>query len=795
MSQSEIVTKCYHCGSDCVTEDILFEDKDFCCHGCLMVYQLLRDNGMDSYYLIENNPGIAQDKNKNIDLSYLDNEEIVNQLLIFKEGNRAKMIFNLPQIHCSSCLWLLERINHFDPGITNSRVNFHSKELSIVYDTEITNLKNIVSLLHKIGYAPELNLGKLSSDTKRKDPDRQILYKLGVAGFTFGNIMLLSFPEYLGFEKAAQEMHLGYINFILALPVVFYAGWDYFKSAWKSIRALTFNLDVPIALGMATLFLRSCYEVFSGTGEGYFDSLAGFVFFLLIGKWFQNYTYKSLDFERSYTSYFPISTLLNVNGEWVSYSVSEIKAGDEIMIRNEEIIPTDAILLEGDAMIDYSFVTGESDPVRKVKGEKIYAGGKQIGNSIKATVLQAIDQAYLTKLWNESNYIYKTENKTSVIDYVSRYFTFAIVTIATLVLIYWLNVNPKLAFNAFTAVLIVACPCALALAIPFTYGNVLRLLSSRGFFIKSTETIEQIQDIDSIIIDKTGTITDNKNLSISYNGEVLTTLQSQMVKSLCFQSTHPKVKAIYSYLPKSKILDVSNFQEVTGQGMNAIVNGHHLIMGSPKFLDIVPEKGLESAIYLKIDNNIIGSYLVNSEPRKGIEPLFETWKNRYKITLLSGDNNKEESKMRELLGEEAELKFNQTPYDKLDFVKKEISENHHPLMIGDGLNDAGALKQSSVGIVVTGESNNFTPASDAIIAEEKLIYLHKYIGFIKASKWVIYTTFLIAFLYNSLGLYFAATAKLTPIIAAILMPLSSLTVVIVGVTVTQVLARQMLKES
>ena len=270
-----------------------------------------------------------------------------------------------------------------------------------------------------------------------------------------------------------------------------------------------------------SVFLCFLFEVFgkwvTQTGPGFFDSFSGLVFFLLIGKLFQSKTFDSLNFERNYRSYFPLSVTVIKNRIETTIPVSKIKKGDRIIIRNKELIPADSILFRGNASIDYSFVTGESIPVDKVLGEIIYAGGRQVGNAIEMEVIKEVSQSYLTQLWNNNAFGKERDNKfTEISDSISKYFTFIVIAIAIISGLYWLRTDLNTAVNVFTAVLIIACPCALALAIPFTLGNTLRIFGNIGFYLKNTSIIEKLTRISTVVFDKTGTITKTGDTKIQF---------------------------------------------------------------------------------------------------------------------------------------------------------------------------------------------------------------------------------------------------------------------------------------
>ncbi|NNC70645.1 MAG: HAD-IC family P-type ATPase, partial [Flavobacteriaceae bacterium] len=637
-----------------------------------------------------------------------------------------------------------------------------------------------VELLSSIGYEPTISL-ESDTDIKRK-VNRSLIYKVAVAGFAFGNIMLLSFPEYFqtdGFWLEKYRPLFRTIIFITSLPVVFYAATDYFVSAYKGLKHKILNIDVPIALGISVLFLRSSYEILFNVGQGYFDSLSGFVFFLLVGKIFQEHTYNFLSFERDYKSYFPIAvTKINEDKTESIISIHNVQRGDRLLIRNKELIPVDGILISKSAEIDYSFVTGESLPVLKRSGDKIFAGGKQLTEAVEMEVLQSITQSYLTQLWNNDVFnndkISKIKNLT---DSISKQFTIMVLIIAFLSGVYWYFKDVTMVANVVTAVLIVACPCALALSAPFALGNMLRILGKRKMYLKNTEVIENLARIDTIIFDKTGTITTN-SAKITYTGKPLSFEEKTAIASVLRNSNHPLSRKIYSSLNCTQLDDVISFKEIVGQGIQAIVNQKSIKIGSSKFVGASEPKSYQTKVYISIDDLVLGKFIFKNSYRNQIRTLFNRLIEYYHLGILSGDNEGEKVILQKLLPSQTELTFNQTPNDKLNYIQAIQDKGGIVLMIGDGLNDAGALKQSDVGLVITDDINVFSPASDGIIDASKFSEINELLRLSKKTLGIIKISFVISLLYNVIGMYFAINGLLSPIIAAILMPLSSVTIVI-----------------
>jgi Cu+-exporting ATPase len=788
MDIKEEITACYHCGELCEEELIKFDDKAFCCNGCKMVYEILDENDLCNYYDLENSPGISL-KNRNFEdkFAFLDNEEIQGKLLNYSSENLKKIVFHIPSIHCSSCIWLLENLDTIREGIITSRVNFVRKEVSIDFDPQVISLKTVVELLATVGYEPEINLQN-ATETKTKSENRMLFLQIGIAGFCFGNIMLLSFPEYLGFEGLNENIQrfMTLANVGLSLPVVLFSASTYFVSAYKGLAQRYINIDVPIALGIATLFLRSIYDVINQTGPGYLDSLAGLVFFLLIGKWFQSKTYESLSFDRDYKSYFPLA-VKRINGEEKDIvQVTELEEGDLIEVRNREVIPADAILMSNDAAIDYSFVTGEAEAIQKKNGDRIYAGGRQIGHPIQLQIVKEVSQSYLTQLWNSDTFNQQSKYET-LIDSISRYFTFAVLLIASITGLYWFWNEPSNILNSVTAVLIVACPCALSLATPFTLGNAMATLGRHKLYLKHMSVLEELWNITLIVFDKTGTLTKGTSGNIHFHG-LLSQAEKNLVAAAATGSTHPLSKMIHAETYITNQFSPADFKEYEGKGLNAIVEGQTVQLGSDKWITGSANTTDDATtVYVSIDDEVKGYYTFGNVYRKHLEEAVSEL-GTYKLAVLSGDNESEQDNLQSIFPEGSEMVFRQKPEDKLEFVRSRQASGEKVIMFGDGLNDAGALKQADVGIAVTEDVSAFTPASDAILFGDNMKNMGKYLQFTRATKHVIFASFTISFIYNLVGLSFAVTANLTPLFAAILMPLSSISVVAFATFVVRGLA-------
>ena len=708
----------------------------------------------------------------------MDLEEVRDKLIDFQEGSQNNITLYLPAIHCAACIWLLEKLNKIEKGVIRSDVNYIRKEVTILCDAEIVSLKQLVILLENLGYSPHLQ--RKGADQKGKAEDKALILKLGVAGFVFGNIMLFSFPEYLniGSESLNGFKELfGWLNLFLAIPILIYADRDYLIGAWRSLKVKFLTIDVPIALGIITLFSRSAYEIISETGPGYFDSFAGLVFFLLVGKWFQSRTYSALAFDRDFKSYFPMAVARIVEGKESVCMLEDIKPGDKLRILNNQIIPADSILASKRASVDYSFVSGESDIITKNEGDKLFAGGRQTSGAIDILVTNEITEGYLTKLWGQHIDNNEEERKqfSSLIDRTSQWFSAAILSIAFITLGVWLYLDPSEAMDAFTAVLIIACPCALALAMPFANGNVSRILGKMGFFLRNANTLESIARIDTFIFDKTGTLKSNKAKRVEYHGLPLSPTELNVIFSMTASSTHPLSQAISHSLNASLV--ACEVKELLGNGLSTSLDSAIYLVGSGGYCHADKEAEESSSVHVNIDGQYKGYFTIEKSLRTGIGAMLRSLKSIGSLHLISGDNTSDEELMIDVFHQNENLHFNQSPEEKLKYLERLHNEGKQTLMFGDGLNDAGALKKALVGVAVADDVFSFSPACDVILQSNRLKDFERILRYIKSSITVVRWRIIISLIYNVIGLSFAIRGELTPIVAAILMPLSSITVV------------------
>jgi len=775
MKKTIQTTACFHCGDACRSDSIRLGEHVFCCEGCKTVYQILEQNALCQYYTMDDKAGLKMDKPLSPGkYAFLDNPELSAPLFQFKKETTARVQFFIPEMHCASCIWLLERLYKLLPGVMESRVNFDRKEVAIQFNPEEVSIRQLVEKLSALGYEPSLNANR-----EEKKDSKALLYRLGVAGFCAGNIMLFSFPEYLGMDTQSKEDFASvfqWLNVSLSLPVMFFAAQPFFIQAWKGLKHRNLNIDFPLALGISALFIRSIFEVVFHWGPGFFDSLSALVFFLLIGRWLQDRAYESLSFDRDFKSYFPLAVEViseeETNMESAYVAIGALKVNQCIRVRNQELVPADSLLLDGKAYIDYSFVNGESEIEEMPVGSMIHAGGRQVGGAINLRVARPVSESYLSALWNQEEKMEGEERIKTFSDLVGRYFTIALVLIALATLLYWLPINPYKAFYAFTAVLIVACPCVLVVAAPFAFGNAMRWLAKKGIYLKNPDTVEKVARVDEVVFDKTGTLTEGSAHIEELYG-VLNSADKTRLGELFTQSSHPVSRMMARYFSASAASNPISIKEFTGKGFEANYLGDTWRIGSRKWL--VGQVGdiVSSSVCIEKNAKLVAEFSINWKFRSDLDDLFLDWE--LPRSLYSGDHASSREILERWFEKEA-IHFECSPEMKLEVLKEKRESGHFPMMVGDGLNDAGALKEAWLGVAITEDVHAFTPACDVIMVGKSIHELPNFVRFCRNTLKTVKFSFLFSLVYNLVWMTFAVRGELQPILAALLMPISSITV-------------------
>jgi Cu+-exporting ATPase len=785
------VSTCDHCGDSCPVPAEHAGPHTFCCSGCASVFMLLHDRGLADFYCCDVNPGVSQRHlgPRDVRFAALDDPAIAARLLDFDDGVMASVTFAVPDLHCAACLWLIERLWVVQGGIIRAEADLVRRRVTVWFSPETVTVRQVAELLASIGYAPAVD-GEAS--TERVSPERRSLYlRIGVAGFAFGNTMLFSIPRYLngvpledGFQRVFDRLNLA-----LGTLVLVYSAAGYFTAAWRAARAGRVTLDVPVAIGLAALYVRSVVDIVSSRSEGFIDSFTGLVLFLLVGRLFQSTIFEEIDFSRTYRSFLPLSVRVERGDEVQLTPLADLREGDCILLRPHEVVPADAVLVSTKGAFDYAFVTGESRPIVARTGDPIRAGGRAVGGTLRLLLVRDVAHSQLARLWDSPAAARPTAQWLSAIS--ARFgaiFTLVAVGLAVAgVGWYWPDVSRSL--DVATAVLIIACPCALTLAAPLTFGTAMEQLASRGLYLRNSAVVLDLSRIDVLAFDKTGTLTSAVQ-GTHAEPDGLTEDEWRLVRRLAAESTHPVSRAIAA---GDRVEGrVQWCRETPGLGLRGAIDGHDVILGSPSFVAREIGATLPTTAdgpVASIDGRVAGSVRLSAPPRPGVAAAIRTLSVTHEIALLSGDDPREASRWQTLFGDG--LAFGQSPDDKLVTIRARQAAGRRVAMVGDGLNDAGALAAADVGIAVSDETACMVPACDAVLHGERVVSLPAFLQYARTARRVVVACFIVSVIYNALGLSLALRGTLTPLLTAILMPVSSLTIVAMSVGAMRWYAREL----
>ena len=773
---------CRHCGDPCDLDAVRTTGGPFCCRGCETVFNLLRTNGMEAFYACDVVPGMSQKATAALDrdrFALLDDRTIAARLITFDDGVTARATLSVPAVHCASCVWLLEQLWRFDDGVTRSEVDLLRRSVRVEYRPDATTLRRIAERVASLGYEP------LVSPEEAAPPPptvrRRLHLQIGVAGFAFGNIMLFSIPRYVngapldgGFQRLFDVL-----NVLFAIPVLLFSAQDYFRTAWHVVRGRSMSLEVPVALGLAVLFLRSVVDIATAHSEGFLDSFAGLVFFLLLGRLFQQKVFDRIAFDRTFRSFLPLSVRVECGDRLELRPLERLQPGDCIQIRRNEVVPADAALLDPSGSIDYAFITGEQTPVPVHNGELVRAGGRAADRALRLRIIRDVSHSHIANLWN--NPVFAKPKSRWLTDITARFgawFTVGAIALAAGGAIAWWP-DAAAAASVATAVLIIACPCALTLAAPITLGTAMGQLGRRGFYLKHPAVALDLSRIDCVVFDKTGTLTGGSDRTVD-EASPLSQRAWSFVRTLASHSLHPVSRAIASISTLNStpqhIVTMTHVVEQPGAGISAVINGVDVAIGGADFAGRPGDTlDADTARTFVRAGHERGWVRLSPAIRPGAEAAARALSKLYDVCLLSGDHDGERLRWTGVFGEN--MRFRQTPEDKLMFVKDARAKGRHVLMIGDGLNDSGALAAADVGVSVSDETACIVPACDAVISGAQLEDLPAFIEYAASSRSVVFICFVVSVVYNVVGLSLALRGSLTPLASAILMPVSSLTIV------------------
>lgn len=767
---------CVHCDEPAVPP--IYHETDsalalpFCCQGCMTVYNVLHEKGLESYYEIKNSTASFKRRSpvevKSSQFKFLDDAEFIQEFSYLNAQGQRTMEFYLEGIHCLACLWLIEKLPEFVPGVIVSKLDLERSVATVVID-ENGQFSSVAREFNQLGYRPHpLKRNQDVVDLKMKE-ERLSLLRIGIAGAAAGNIMIYAVSLYGGASD-----HFAYLfnalTVAFAVPVMTFCAYPFYKNAWSAVRNKTLSIDIPISIALIAGAAMGVFHLFTGVTENYFDSLTTLVFLLLLSRYFlQKIQEKGLSAQDLHYFYQSESVLKAEEGEGRHFTEIHpkfIKAGDILKIRAGEFIPADGEIIEGISNLNNSLLTGESAPVKARVGQKVFSGTQNIDQDLIIRAEKVQDETRLGRLLKnvENGWAHRSK----IVDLtskVSKYFTLAVFILASALFIYvYQKSGMKLALEQAITLLIVTCPCALALATPLTFTRALSKASEQGIIIKSDEVIEKLAKIKNIFLDKTGTITFGKLKIINFKVAKAPLLPIEdIIFNLESRSRHPVALALMDFIKGKHLnsLPVSDFEERLGQGVSGVIEGHRYEIN---------KRGLFE------DQELVASFEVEDVVRADSKGALQNiLSHNLKVQILSGDKAAVVNKIAGDVNLPASCALSElTPEEKSDMIKA----TPHSMMVGDGANDAIALSHAEVGVAVLGAMDISLRAADVYLTTPGLIPVEKLIILSVQTMKVIRRNLVLSILYNLASVVAVFMGLINPLVAAIIMPLSSLTVLV-----------------
>ena len=804
-----VAGECLHCGLPIASDAAIHDpnqDHRFCCSGCHAAYQLIAGEGLEQYYELRRRfserPESAVDPEL-LARSFvdLDAPRFTEQHVQKMPGGRMQVTLRLHGIHCVACVWLLERLPQIQPGVIDARVNLAKSTIELVWDGGALKLSQIAHQIAKLGYrAAPLGSSKLALEQKKLV--RQQLVQIAIAGACSGNVMLIALGIYLGEWTGMAAEHLQLLRFActaVGLVSLLGPGSVFFRGAWAALVARTPHMDLPIALGLGVGAVSGVWNTLAGHGELYYDSLSMLVFLLLIGRalqaWQQRSACDAVDLLQQLT---PGTAQRVRDGLVETVPIEEIVAGDTLEVRAGETLPVDGIVLLGSSEIDTSLLTGESIPQVVDVGQSVTAGtlnrsrtlrvqAERVGAETRlAGLLTAIERAGI--------------QKTPIVqwaDRISGIFVIVVTCLALVVGTAWWFIDREVWSDRVIAVLIVACPCALGLATPLAIAVALGRSARRGILIKGGGPLQRLARPGTLILDKTGTLTEGRLALQSWEGDLPTLALAAAAEA---GNQHPVAQAVRDAWAEREtmpntFIGAENITSHLGSGVTADVAGQRVVVGNRKLHEAsncLIDKEIDarcqeivaagqSPLLVSVDGRIVGLAAIGDSLRPEARQVLERLSLcGWKIHILSGDHPRIVSQIAAQLGlAEENCHGGVSPEGKLKFVQECLAAGGPVVMVGDGVNDAAALAAADVGIAVRGGAEASMQVADIFLANGSLTGIEEIILSSQRTLKIIRRNSVASLFYNFTSVSLAAIGWLHPLAAALLMPVSSLTVVAV----------------
>ncbi len=768
--------------------------QQFCCNGCRSVFKMIHAEGLGAYYLLRGDEEAAPAQEVVGHYEELDGTNFVARNCSARPDGMFTTELYLEGVHCSACLWLVEKSLQDLPGVAEARLNFTQARLKVTWLPTSLKLSTIAEKLAGLGYPPHPARLDISDLTKKEE--RKLLIRIGVAGAVMGNVMLMAFALYGGWLSGMSEEFrtlFRWGSLIASLPAVLYSGWPFYLSAYKGLKNRLLHMDLPISVGILTGFISGAVNTVRGQGEVYFDSVCALIFLLLVGRLLQLKQQRraSDSSELLYALTPSTARRLGDDGEAHAITLDDLEVGDLIEVQAHEMIATDGVVVQGQSAVDLSLLSGESMPVEVTLQDQVWGGTTNLQDTLVIKVSQAVRDsrvAAIAEMVSEA-----AQARAPVVqlaDRVAGWFVGVVLLLAAVTFVLWSGLNPDVALDHTVALLIVSCPCALGLATPLVMSAAIGKAARRGILARSGAALEALGGLKggTLFFDKTGTLTHGRMEVCAFAGPEWV---QPYVAAAEHSSTHPVGRALSQAYAAQGDLLVSEVETVSGGGVIARVNGKSVRIGSSKFVldrgladtDLVAEvhawslEGL-TPVWIAIDGRVLGAVgladRLRSEAKQSVQALTDRG---FEVHILSGDHPAVVASVGRALGLRPERCHGaQTPEQKLAKVEAQVKIGP-VLMVGDGVNDAAALAAATVGVAVHGGAETCLQAADVFLQRPGVRPLVALVIGARQTVSTLRINIIFSLLYNVVGVALAMTGSLNPLVAAILMPLSSLVVV------------------
>ena len=781
---------CTHCHLE-FSEDVMIVDGEhhFCCNGCKGVYHLLSDEGLDSFYEKAGDIKLTPPTEQYEDSSNFNAPAFYDKFVKVNSDGFNEVSLIIEGIHCSACVWLNEKALHKMDGVIEANINFTNNKATIIWADNILKLSQIIDMIRAIGYNAypyDASLQEAHANRERKD----YYLRMAVAIFASMNIMWIAVAQYAGyFSGITQDVKtiLNIAEGVLATPVLFYSGWIFFRGAYYGMKNRVVNMDLLVATGALLTYIFSIYITVVEEGEAYFDSVSMIITFVLIGKFLEVLSKKNAaDTLDVIGKHIPSEVNIVKEGHIVSCKLSDVVIGDIVVVSSGEKVLLDGEILKGSGSFDESSLTGESEPMYKIVGDTVISGTTSIDADIHFRATKDFEHSTLSSLVQLlESAINKKPKIEQIANKLSEYFSTVILLLsfATFVVWWFWPHSFETAFMVGISVIVIACPCALALATPVATLVGLSLGAKKGILFKEAAQLETMAKVDTLVLDKTGTITIGKPEVIKEN--IFKEFDMELLYSLVKSSKHPVSHGIYEYINKNrenlKVVSFDEFKQIPARGISAKINSNEFLGGNYKLMaenEIEVEHSSENTLfYFAVDKKVVAIYELNDKIKDGAKELVDSLKTKgIETIMLTGDN--ELAALR--VAKDISLKrvySEQTPEDKAEFISGLHKENKTVVMVGDGVNDVLALARADIGIVMGSGSDIAVDISDVVLLNDSLTSLEDSFKISRTTYGLIKQNLGISLVYNAITIPLAMGGYVIPLVAAISMSVSSLLVV------------------